>query len=123
MVGSIVQAFHGELDVDNFLKNTFTNNGVLVALAPGDGLMLEKVSYDRYNQDNASSKNAIMIQRVSQTQELNEYREMLVSHIAQRELKSRSYIAWLSWFDDNCQDHYITPPSLERIREIRNNSK
>ena len=61
MVGSIVQAFHGDLDIENFLKNTFTNNGVLVALAPGDGLMLEKVSYDRYNQENSSSKNAIMI--------------------------------------------------------------
>ena len=61
-----------------------------------------------------------MIQRVSQTQELNQYRKMLVSHIAKRELKSRNYIGWLSWFDDNCTDHYITPPSLERINEIRN---
>ena len=50
MVGSIVQAFRGDLDIENYLKNTFTNNGVLVALAPGDGLMLEKVSYDNYNQ-------------------------------------------------------------------------
>ena len=82
MVGSIVQVFHGELDAQNFLKNTFTNNGVLVALAPGDGLMLEKVSYDRYNEFNTTKKNDIMIQRVTQTKELDEYRKMLVSHIA-----------------------------------------
>lgn len=67
MVGSIVQAFHGDLDPQNFLKNTFTNNGVLVALAPGDGLMLEKVSYDRYNEFNNNKKNDIMIRRVTQS--------------------------------------------------------
>jgi tRNA U38,U39,U40 pseudouridine synthase TruA len=36
-----------------------------VALAPGDGLMLEKVNYDRYNQFNTTKKNEIMIKRVS----------------------------------------------------------
>jgi tRNA U38,U39,U40 pseudouridine synthase TruA len=50
MVGSVVQVFHGELDPENFYKNSFSNNGVLVALAPGDGLMLERVAYDRYNE-------------------------------------------------------------------------
>jgi tRNA U38,U39,U40 pseudouridine synthase TruA len=46
---------------DQFLANTFTNNGVLVALAPGDGLMLESVNYDRYNHFNTTKKNEVMI--------------------------------------------------------------
>ena len=46
---------------DQFLANTFTNNGVLVALAPGVGLMLESVNYDRYNHFNTSKKNEVMI--------------------------------------------------------------
>ena len=61
MVGSQIQAFHGELDIPHYLANTMTNNGVQVALAPGDGLMLEKVAYDRYNDMNNDKKNEIMI--------------------------------------------------------------
>lgn len=44
--GRISRVFHGCLDKENFLSNTFTENGVNIALAPGDGLMLEKVSYE-----------------------------------------------------------------------------
>ena len=102
MVGSQIQAFHGDLDIAHYLANTMTNNGVQVALAPGDGLMLEKVAYDRYNDFNNDKKNEIMIQRVNQTEELEAYRKRLVSHIAQRELKSKAFVGWMSWFDDNC---------------------
>ena len=64
MVGSIIQVFHGSLDRKHFMDNTFTENGVNVTLAPGDGLMLEKVAYDRYNEFNTAKKNDIMVQRV-----------------------------------------------------------
>jgi tRNA U38,U39,U40 pseudouridine synthase TruA len=33
----------------NFITNTHKNNRMKVALAPGDGLLLEKVCYDKYN--------------------------------------------------------------------------
>ena len=65
MVGSIIQVMHGDLVPTHFMNNSFTNNGVLVALAPGDGLMLEKVAYDKYNEHNTDKKNEIMIQRVT----------------------------------------------------------
>jgi tRNA U38,U39,U40 pseudouridine synthase TruA len=61
MVGSVVQTFHGELDTDHFYKNSFSNNGCLVALAPGDGLMLERVSFDKYNEYNKNKKSDVMI--------------------------------------------------------------
>ena len=86
MVGSMIQVFHGSLDKQNFMANTFTENGVNIALAPGDGLMLEKVSYERYNEFNTAKKNDIMIQKVSQTEEIEVFRNHIVSHIAKREL-------------------------------------
>jgi hypothetical protein len=39
----------GELD-KQFILNTLMDNVVNVALAPGDGLLLEKVCYEKYNQ-------------------------------------------------------------------------
>jgi hypothetical protein len=104
---------HGELDADHHMKNSFTSNGVLIALSPGDGLMLEKVGYDRYNEFNVHKKSDIHIQRQTQTDELTEYRKLLVSHIAKRELETKAYTSWLSWFDDNCADYYIKPPNIE----------
>jgi len=95
------------------MDNTFTENGVNVALAPGDGLMLEKVAYDRYNEFNTAKKNDIMVQKVDQTTEIEDYRKLLVSHVAQRELKNKAFVSWLSWFDDNCENYFIKHPSDE----------
>jgi hypothetical protein len=114
---------HGNLDSEQFMSNTFTNNGVLVALAPGDGLMLEKVAYDKYNEHNTEKKSEIMIQRVTQDEELIEYRKSLVCHIARRELETKAYTTWLSWFDDNCSDYYIKAPGVEEIKKMRNVSQ
>lgn len=36
-----------------------------VALAPGDGLLLEKVCYDKYNSLNDNKKSEIMLKYVS----------------------------------------------------------
>lgn len=119
MVGSMIQSFHGNMDKQHFLANTFTENGVNVALAPGDGLMLERVAYDRYNEFNTAKKQDVMIQLVQQTEEIEQYRRKLVSHIAQRELKDRAFLSWVSWFDDNCEQYFIKPPSEEQILKIR----
>ena len=65
MIGSIIQVFRGELD-DNFIPNCMKNNTVNIALAPGDGLLLEKVCYDKYNSLPGNKKNEIMIKLVKQ---------------------------------------------------------
>lgn len=103
MVGSMIQVFHGNLDKEHFLANTFTENGVNVALAPGDGLMLERVAYDKYNEVTLNKKNDVQIQLVAQTKEIEDFRKILVSHIASREIKTKAFTSWLSWFDDNCE--------------------
>lgn len=106
------------MDAEHFFGNTFTHNGFNVALAPGDGLMLERVAYDRYNEFNAAKKSDIMVMRVNQTEEIESYRKSIVSHIAKRELESRAYLCWLSWFDDNCETYYITPPHVEEAVKL-----
>ena len=101
------------------MENSFTNNGVLVALAPGDGLMLEKVAYDTYNQFNTAKKAGIHLNLVKQQDEVKEYRKNLVAHIAARELKGRAYLSWLSWFDDNATEYYVEIPDIDVIKKQR----
>jgi len=85
MIGVIIQVFRGGLD-DNFVPNTLKDNLVNVTLAPGDGLMLERVCYDKYNANKKDKKNDIMIKYVAQNQEVQEFREMLIRHIAKQEI-------------------------------------
>ena len=109
MIGCIVQIFRGRLD-DDFVQNTFTDNYVNVCLAPGDGLLLEQVCYDKYNQLNDQKKSEIMLKYVAQSKEVKTFREDIVRHIAKRELADRSFSRWLCQFDDFCEDYYIKTP-------------
>lgn len=83
---------------------------VTVALAPGDGLLLERVCYDKYNANKKEKKNDIMIKYVAQNKEVQEFREMLIRHIAKQEIENKAFIRWLSQFDDYCLDYYIEKP-------------
>ena len=49
-----------------------------------------------------------MLKLVTQRKEVEEYRKEIVSYIARREIKDRAFTCWLSWFDDNKEDYYIT---------------
>lgn len=51
MVGVMIQMFRGHME-ENFMENTMRENKMDITIAPGDGLMLEKVCYDSYNKSN-----------------------------------------------------------------------
>jgi hypothetical protein len=109
MIGCIVQAFRGSME-DSFISNTFKDNFLNVCLAPGDGLLLEQVCYDKYNTLNDNKKSEIMLKYVAQSQEVRLFREDIVRQIAKRELTDRAFTRWLSQFDDFCEDYYIERP-------------
>lgn len=44
----MIQVNHGMINRD-FIHNSHKDNVMQIALAPGDGLMLERVAYDKYN--------------------------------------------------------------------------
>ncbi len=102
--------FRGSLE-DSFITNTFTDNFVNVCLAPGDGLLLEQVCYDKYNQLNDKKKSEIMLKYVAQSKEVKSFREDIVRQIAKRELVDKAFSRWLSQFDDFCEDYYIARPA------------
>jgi hypothetical protein len=107
--------FRGGLD-DNFLPNTLRDNVVNVALAPGDGLLLERVCYDKYNAFKREKKNDIMVKYVHQTHEIKAFREELVKHIARRETTEvKAFTKWLTQFDDYCEDYYVQRPESAKF--------
>ena len=118
MIGVIIQVFRGDLD-DKFIPNTLRDNVVNVALAPGDGLLLERVCYDKYNTNKKDLRNEIMVKYVATVQEIKEFRENLVRHIATRETVDKAFTKWLSQFDDYCEDYYVQRPQQALKNLIR----
>jgi hypothetical protein len=49
-----------------------------------------------------------MLKLVSQKKEVDEYRENILSYIARREITDKAFTCWLSWFDDNKEDYYVS---------------
>ena len=105
MVGCMIQVFHGNLGA-NFVSNTHKDNVMEVALSPGDGLLLERVAYDQYNRM-PTTQEPVMLKLVSQEEEVQKFREYVVSYIAKRELKDNAFTCWLCWLDDNREEFYI----------------
>lgn len=64
MVGCMIQVMHGELGND-FVANTHRDNVMQTILAPGDGLFLERVAYNKYN-SLSTTKEPVMLKLVAQ---------------------------------------------------------
>jgi len=55
-------------------------------MAPGDGLLCEKVAYDKYN-ELPTTKDPIMLKLKLQKLEVDSFRDEIVQYIAEREIK------------------------------------
>lgn len=105
MVGCMIQQFHGMM-CDTFVENTHKDNVMMVAIAPGDGLLCEKVAYDKYNAL-PTTHEPVMVKLVKQQKEIDNFRDELLQFIAEREITKKAFMCWLTWFDDNRTDYYI----------------
>ena len=72
------------------MANTHKDNAMTVSLAPGEGLLLEEVSYEKYNRMPATCT-PIMIKLVCQKREIEAFRKEIVSFIARRELTDKIF--------------------------------
>ena len=88
-----------------------------MALSPGDGLLLEKVAYEKYN-ELTTTHSPIMITQISTKAEVIDFRNEIARFIASREIKDKAFTRWLSWFDDNRDNHYIDfEPTVKNLPE------
>lgn len=76
MIGSLIQKFRGGMEPE-FQTNTMNENKMDIALAPGDGLMLEMVCYDSFNKSN-KVKEPIRVSLSEQKQQVEEFRTGII---------------------------------------------
>ena len=79
MIGAVFMVMHFKLP-EKFIDNTFKDNETNIPTAPGEGLMLNKVSYERYNREKRDLKEQIKPWD-SKQDEIEKYRVELVKFI------------------------------------------
>ena len=65
--------------------------------------------------ENGQKKGDIMIQRVSQADEIALFRDELICEIARREIEHHPFMKWLSWFDDRSESFGVKLPNISVI--------
>lgn len=79
MMGAVFMVMHYGLP-ESFIENSLKDNEVNVPTAPGEGLMLNRVAYDRYNRERRGLKEKIKPWD-SKLDEIEQYRIDLVNYI------------------------------------------
>jgi len=80
MMGGVFLIMHYGLP-ESFIDNTLKDNDVNVPTAPGEGLMLNRVAYDRYNNNRKKDIPEPVKPWDSKTEELENFRIGLVNYI------------------------------------------
>jgi tRNA pseudouridine38-40 synthase len=99
MMGAVFMIMHYGLP-ESFIDNSFKDNEVNVPTAPGEGLMLNRVAYDRYNRERHGLKEMIRPWD-SKLEEIEEYRVELVNYICSTEKQTYAFSKWLAWMHES----------------------
>lgn len=93
MVGALIQAFQDEVG-DSILENSFYLNKVPVWLAPGEGLLLDKLDYSSYN-SRADVPEKIELTEEEEAIRVKFKKENLMKKILEFEEKEKVFTDWL----------------------------
>ena len=109
MVGAIVQAFRFDFD-HTYIDNSLKHNSMKIPIAPGEGLMLNRVAYDHYNSikdHRKSNKGEVSVPDCPKLKrELEDFRLDLVRFVGSQEREKQVFARWLAMLDYNKDDYF-----------------
>ena len=92
MVGMMVDIMRNGYDA-GVLLNSFKANKYSMSLSPGEGLILQRVSYDKYNEIKKQKKMEVRIMDIHKD-ELEAFKKELIAEIANSEIINHSFSDW-----------------------------
>ena len=99
MIGMIIHVIRKNLPTE-VIQNSFKENLFITPLAPGDGLMLGKVCYDRYNKVKMKDTDCVELPETDEGL-IEDFKLVLLKYISQDELKDNIFINWLKKLDES----------------------
>jgi len=93
MVGMVIYVIRKGLPIE-VIKNSFKDNTFITPLAPGNGLILQRVCYDHYNKTGDSVELP-----EADNASVEEFKQQLIEYMAENELKENIYVNWLKKLD------------------------
>ncbi|CAI2369506.1 unnamed protein product [Moneuplotes crassus] len=98
MMGAVFMVMHYGIS-EKFIENSLKDNQINVPTAPGEGLMLNRVAFDRYNKYQRELK-APILPFEHKKEEMEEFRVGLVKFICSTEKNTNCFTKWLGWMHE-----------------------
>ena len=99
MMGSVFMVMHYGLP-EAFIDNSLKDNDTNIPTAPGEGLMLNRVAFDRYNYHKKELKDPIEPWD-HKLEEIEKFRVELVNFIWATEKNTHAFTQWLAWMHES----------------------
>eukprot|EP00826_Nyctotherus_ovalis_P022633 TRINITY_DN174_c0_g1_i21.p1 TRINITY_DN174_c0_g1~~TRINITY_DN174_c0_g1_i21.p1 ORF type:complete len:392 (+),score=116.89 TRINITY_DN174_c0_g1_i21:102-1277(+) len=104
MIGMFIHLCRNNLPIETIPKSFKKDEKMYVPLAPGEGLMLNRVLYDGYNKTKAESRKDVVVQKEDEG-EVEEFKNELIECIGKQEVEHKVFSKWLKDFDENELKH------------------
>ena len=99
MVGLVLAIFRGHTPIDTYRK-AITKDRIDIPMAPGLGLVLNKIHYDNYNERFGSDGVHEALEFTDQEEDIEKFfRKYILSTIIDTEMKEKSMSTWLKTLD------------------------
>jgi len=98
MIGMIISVCRRELPIETIGKSFSRHEVMTIPLAPGEGLILNRVLYDKYNKMKGDSKIDVVIPEEDK-EEIEKFKKELIECIVNQELEKKAFSNWIKEFD------------------------
>eukprot|EP01022_Parablepharisma_sp_SALTPOND_P015777 TRINITY_DN2259_c0_g3_i1.p2 TRINITY_DN2259_c0_g3~~TRINITY_DN2259_c0_g3_i1.p2 ORF type:complete len:439 (+),score=51.73 TRINITY_DN2259_c0_g3_i1:145-1317(+) len=97
MIGMIIHVLRKNLPIE-VIDNSFQDNWFITPLAPGNGLMLKRVCYDRYNKVKGKEIQDVELPETDEGM-IEDFKIELLGDMAKEEQETNLFLSWLKRLD------------------------
>eukprot|EP01022_Parablepharisma_sp_SALTPOND_P013112 TRINITY_DN172_c0_g1_i10.p2 TRINITY_DN172_c0_g1~~TRINITY_DN172_c0_g1_i10.p2 ORF type:complete len:474 (-),score=69.37 TRINITY_DN172_c0_g1_i10:14676-16097(-) len=105
MIGMIISVCRKDQPIEVIYKSFSRHERMSVPLAPGEGLMLNRVLYDGYNKMKGSTKVDVEVPKEDQ-EEIEKFKAELIQCIGKQETEGKVFSQWLEMLDEEKEDEH-----------------
>lgn len=98
MIGMIIEICRKDLPADLITKSLHKNEHLRVPLAPGEGLMLNRVLYDSYNKMKPDFKMDVIVPK-NDMPEVEKFKAELIACVGKQEQENKVFSKWMEDLD------------------------
>ena len=119
MIGMFISLCRKNRPIEDIQKSFKKDEKMYIPLAPGEGLMLNRVLYDGYNKTKANTTKTVVVHEEDNA-EVEKFKSELIECIGKQEMEKKVFSNWLKEFDENEAKHQEKDEEYAEAEESQN---